>query len=101
MLTCQTEAAAIDNLFNIYNVCNYILFDYLNAYLQISPDPESEQTLMLLTSDVSSCTLPSLNVKFMGQIISRCILGKGSGLIYGKPEWTETYLLENQETVIH
>ena len=54
--------AVMYGLFSMYYVLN-ILFDYVKAYYHISPDPEMEQALILLTSNIPSYHLPCINVK--------------------------------------
>ena len=59
-----------------------------------------EQTLTLLTSEISSCNLSGLNVKNPVEN-GRCIGGKDSGPIYGDLEQTSKYILEDQDAVFY
>ena len=48
----MNNAATMVCLFSTYQHLNKILFDYLIVYYQMSPEPDIEQILMLLTSDI-------------------------------------------------
>ena len=48
ILLCKNNVALTDGLFRTYCALKNI-FDYLKTYHQISPEPEIEQTLILLT----------------------------------------------------
>ena len=76
----QNNTVATDILFSTYFVFSKTLFDYSRSFHQISHDLELEQTLMLLTSDISSFDLPGLNVNIFDRPFSRHIP------IHGKSE---------------
>ena len=97
-MTCQSNAAALDSLFIMYCVINKILFDYLKAHHQISPKPEMEQALMLLTSDVPSYNSPCLNVKVPDKPFRRWILDKDTSPMYSEHKQTLTYMSQNDDT---
>ena len=65
MLPYQYNAAAVVGLFGMYYVFNKITFDYLKPYHQISLEPDMEQFLKLLSSDIPSIYLPGLNIKIL------------------------------------
>ena len=64
----------MDGLFSTHYGFNNIPFDYLKAYHQISLDPDVEQTLMLLTSNIPFFNLPVLNLKMAEKSLSGGIL---------------------------
>ena len=51
-LSCQSNTAARDGMFNTCYVFKKIHFGYLRAYHEITPKPALEQAPMLLISDV-------------------------------------------------
>ena len=88
VLSCKNNAAATVSLFSTYYLFNKILFNYLKVYHQISPEPEVEQLLMLITSDITLYDLSGLKIKIPDRPLSRCILGRYSGPIYSEFEQT-------------
>ena len=58
----------------IYDAICKILFEYLKAQHQISPELEIEQAMMLLTSAVPMYGLPDLNAKTPDTPQSRGVL---------------------------
>ena len=63
-------------------------FHCFQVFHKISPDLEIEETVMLLTPDIPFYDLPGPEVKVLDKPLSRQILGKDSGTIYGELEWT-------------
>ena len=57
---------------------NKISSTYLEAYHQISPEPEMEHILMLHTSDIPSYGSPDLNVKIPEKTTEQKCTGHGS-----------------------
>ena len=82
MLSCQTNSVVSDGLFRAYCMFNKIFFDYLEAYHQISPVPEIEQSLMSLSCDIASYDFPDLTFKILDKLLSRRKLDKKTGPIY-------------------
>ena len=65
-----------DSLFSTKYVFNEILIKYLKACHQITPKPENEQALMLLTLYILSYNLPSQNFKIPEKPVIVRILDK-------------------------
>ena len=65
---------------------------------QVSPEPEVEQMLMLLTSNIPLYDLLGLNVKVSNKPLSSNIWDKDSGSTYSELEQTLKYMLETQDT---
>ena len=61
-LSSQTNAVAPATLLSTYCVFKEILLDYFKTYHQILPDPETEQILMLLPSDILTHDLKDINI---------------------------------------
>ena len=74
---------------------------FLKVYYHISPEPEMEQALMLMTSNIPSYNLPGLNVKIPDKSLSRRKLEKDTGPIYCKPEQTLTYMSQHEFTELY
>ena len=62
-MTIYQGNTTTDGLFRTYYVFNKFLFAYSKAYSQISPEPEMDQALKLLTSNIPPYNLLDLNVK--------------------------------------
>ena len=65
-------------------------------YHQVSPEPQIEQLLTLLTSNIPSYNLSGLNVKIPDKPFNTQTLDKEYGPINSALEQTETHLLESQ-----
>ena len=67
-------------LYSTHYVFNKILFDFSKEYHKATPEPELEQALVLLTSDILLYHLH----KIPETPLSRRILEKKTGLISGR-----------------
>ena len=85
----------------MYSVFIKILLDYREAYHHISPKPEMEHVLMLLTSDIPAYNFPCLNVIMLEKLQKRKIMNKESSQIDGENEKTLTYMLKNHNTMFY
>ena len=82
-------------------MCSTVSFNYLKANHWISPKQVMDQALILMTSDIQSYNFPGLNYQMSDKPLSKSILDKDSGLMYGELHQTLAYMAQNDDTEFH
>ena len=95
-LLSTTQSQHMD--LSVYIMCSTKLFYLFEPYHPILPDPDIEQGLMLLASNIPSYYLPDLNVKMPDMPLSRRILKEVKDLIYCELKHTLAYMLQHDDT---
>ena len=91
----EHNAIYMDGLLSMYYGFNKIVFDYLKAYHQISPEPDMGEILMLLTPKTHFYDFPDLNVNIPDKPLTRQIVDINTSPICDELKQTLIYMLKN------